>query len=113
MATGMKLTEANINDAAERNRNLFRAILIRNYGRTRNMEVNEILPMLKYPDADGKTVSEEQYNHLADNYYKLRGWDLKTGWPTRKTYEKYGLKEIADELAVLGKLPNSASEKPE
>ena len=109
MATGMNLSEADINDAAERIKNLFRAILIRNYGRTREMEVNEVLPMLTYPDADGKTVSEEEYNYLVDNYYKLRGWDLKTGWPTRETYEKYGLKEIADGLEVQGKLPESTS----
>jgi aldehyde:ferredoxin oxidoreductase len=106
MATGLNLSEADINDAAERFKNLFRAILIRNYGRTREMEVREVLPMLAYPDADGKTVSEEEYNHLVDNYYRLRGWDLKTGWPVRETYEKYGLKEIADELEALGKLPD-------
>lgn len=109
MATGMNLTETDINKAAERIKNLFRAILIRNHGRTREMEVNEVLPMLKYPDADGKTVSEEEYNHLVDNYYRFRGWDLKTGWPTRETYERYGLKEVADELEALGKLPDSAS----
>lgn len=107
MATGMNLSESEINDSAERIKNLFRAILIRNYGRTREMEVNEVLPMLAFPDADGKTVSEEEYNYLVDNYYRLRGWDLKTGWPTRETYEKYGLKEIADDLEKLGKLPYS------
>jgi aldehyde:ferredoxin oxidoreductase len=107
MATGMNFGEAEITDAAERIKNLFRAILIRNYGRTREMEVKEVLPMLSYPDADGKTVSEEEYNCLVDNYYRLRGWDLKTGWPTRATYEKYGLKEIADELEKLDKLPTS------
>jgi aldehyde:ferredoxin oxidoreductase len=105
----LNLNEVDIENAAERIKNLFRAILVRNYGRTRDMEVREVLPMLIYPDADGKTVNEEEYNHLVDNYYKLRGWDLKTGWPTRETYEKYGLKEIADELEVLGKLPGSAS----
>jgi aldehyde:ferredoxin oxidoreductase len=109
MATGMNLSEEEITNAAERIKNLFRAILIRNYGRTREMEVNEVLPMLTYPDADGKTVSKEEYNYLVDNYYRLRGWDLKTGWPTRATYEKYGLKEIADELELLGKIPDSAS----
>jgi aldehyde:ferredoxin oxidoreductase len=109
MAAGTNFTEADLNDAAERIKNLFRAILIRNYGRTREMEVNEVLPILTYPDADDKTVNEAEYNHLVDNYYKLRGWDLKTGWPTRETYEKYGLKEIADQLEVLGKLPDSTS----
>ncbi len=108
LATGMGLSEAEINDAAERIKNLFRAILIRNYGRTREMEVNEVLPMLTYPDADGKTVNQEEYNYLVDSYYKLRGWDLKTGWPTRETYEKYGLKEVANELGAAGKLPVTA-----
>ena len=107
MATGANLTETDLNDAAERIKNLFRAILIRNYSRTREMEVNEVVPMLNYPDADGKTISEEEYNYLVDNYYKLRGWDLKTGWPTRETYEKYGLKEVADEMEILGRLPDS------
>lgn len=107
MATGTELTEQDINDAAERIKNLFRAILIRNYGRNREMEVNEVVPMFSYPDADGKTVNVEEFNCLVDNYYQQRGWDLKTGWPTRATYEKYGLKEIADELDALGKLPES------
>jgi aldehyde:ferredoxin oxidoreductase len=109
MATGLNLSEDEINNAAERIKNLFRAILIRNHGRTREMEVTEVLPILSYPDSDGKTVSAEEFNSLVDNYYRLRGWDLKTGWPTRQTYEKYGLKEIADELEPLGKLPDCTS----
>jgi aldehyde:ferredoxin oxidoreductase len=111
LATGMKMTEQDMEDAAERLKNLFRAILIRNYGRTREMEVKEVLRMLSFPDADGRSVNEEEYNCLVDNYYKLRGWDLKTGWPTRATYEKYGLKEIADALDATGKLPDNAPER--
>jgi len=107
MATGMNMTEGEMNDAAERMKNLFRAIVIRNYGRTREMEVNEVLSMLSFPDSDGKSVNAEEYNYLVDKYYELRGWDLKTGWPTRATYERYGLKEIADELDALSKLPDS------
>ena len=67
-----------------------------------------MLPMLSFPDADGKTVSAEEFNCLVDNYYRLRGWDLKTGWPTRETYEKYGLKDVADELEKLSRLPENA-----
>jgi aldehyde:ferredoxin oxidoreductase len=111
MATGMNRTEKEMNDAAERIKNLFRAILIRNYGRTREMEVNEVLPMMSYPDADGRTVNADEYNDLVDMYYEMRGWDLKTGWPTRATYERYGLKEVADELETLGKLPDSTTLK--
>jgi aldehyde:ferredoxin oxidoreductase len=38
-------------------------------------------------------------------YYEQRGWDKQTGWPTRETYERLGLGEVADELEALGKLP--------
>jgi aldehyde:ferredoxin oxidoreductase len=33
------------------------------------------------------------------NFYKLEGWDVYTGWPTRKTLEALSLKRIADTLA--------------
>jgi hypothetical protein len=32
---------------------------------------------------------------------------LKTGRPTRATWEKYGLKDVADELEAIGKLPKT------
>lgn len=104
-ATGTKITEEELNDAAERSKLLFRAILIRNFNRDRDMEVNAIFPTMQYPDPWGETVSWEDWNDLVDLYYDERGWDLKTGWPLRETFEKYGLKEIADELEMLGKLP--------
>lgn len=41
---------------------------------------------------------------LLDDYYEARGWDKKTGLPTRTKLESLGLKEIADDLAERGKL---------
>jgi aldehyde:ferredoxin oxidoreductase len=104
-ATGLGLAKTDMEQAAERLKNLFRAIQIRNYGRTREMEVNEILPIHRYPDADGRVIDEEGFNRFVTNYYALRGWDASTGWPTRQTYERLGLREVADELEKLGKLP--------
>ena len=46
---------------------------------------------------------------MVDLCYEARGCDLETGWPYRETYEKYGLKDVADEMEKLGLLP----EKPE
>ena len=51
------------------------------------------------------TVSKEDWNSLVDLYYDARGWDRKTGWPTRETWEKWDLKDVADELEAIGKLP--------
>jgi len=104
-ATGTGMSENDIEISAERIKNLFRAITIRNYGRTREMEVNEILPFHKYPDADGISIDPDGFNVFVTNYYNLRGWDSETGWPTRETYERLGLKEIADELEKMDKLP--------
>jgi aldehyde:ferredoxin oxidoreductase len=104
-ATGIPMTKQALDEAAERSRLLFRAILIRNFGRDRDMEVNAIFPTMQYPDPWGETVGWEDWNDLVDLYYEKRGWDKKTGWPTRTTYERFGLGDVADALEVSGKLP--------
>ena len=40
-----------------------------------------------------------------DDYYRLRGWDIVSGIPTRSTLEKQGLKKIADELETKYGVP--------
>jgi len=107
-ATGVSMTAEELNFAAVRSRLLYRAILIRNHGRTRDMEVNAIFPSMQYPDSFGETVSWEDWSDLVDIYYDRRGWDRKTGWPTRAAYEKYGLEDVADELETAGKLPKQS-----
>jgi aldehyde:ferredoxin oxidoreductase len=104
-ATGFKTTEKELNEAAERSKLLFRAIIIRNYGRDRNMEVNAIFPIMTYPDPWGQTVTWKEWNDLVDLYYHERGWDKETGWPTREVYNRFGLDFVADELEKIGKLP--------
>jgi aldehyde:ferredoxin oxidoreductase len=104
-ATGIEITEEELNKAAERSKLLFRAITIRNYNRDREMEVSAIFPIMTYPDPWNQTCTWEEWNDLVDLYYAQRGWDKETGWPTRETYEEYGLKEVADELEGIGKLP--------
>ncbi len=42
---------------------------------------------------------------MLDDYYKFRGWDVKTGLPTRAKLEELGLSEIALELQKMGKIP--------
>jgi aldehyde:ferredoxin oxidoreductase len=107
------MDEEHLKAVGERSRNLYRAILIRNHGRTRQMEVDEILPILSYPDPWGETCEADEWNELVDNYYRVRGWDQATGWPTRETYEKWGLADVADELETTGKLPKLGYEPPE
>jgi len=62
---------------------------------------------------DGKWSFEDQSDMYLDgesvepfktNFYKLEGWDVKTGWPTRKTLEGLGMNKVADVMAAKGRL---------
>lgn len=103
-ATGDAWTEKMTNDLAERSMLLWRAILMRESGRCREQEVNEVFHIVQIPDAKDQTVSWEDFNNLVDLYYNERGWDKETGWPTRDTWEKYGLGYVADQMEKSGKL---------
>jgi aldehyde:ferredoxin oxidoreductase len=46
----------------------------------------------------GKVVDRQKFEKMKDEYYELRGYDVKTGIPTRKTLEELGLKNVADDL---------------
>ena len=104
-ATGIEMTPEKLMEAAERSRLLFRAILIRDFGRTRDMEVGAIFPTMQYPDPLGQTVEWDEWNELVDLYYNRRGYDLESGWVKRETFKKFGLGDVADGLAGIGKLP--------
>lgn len=104
-ATGIPVTQQQLLDECMASRLRYRAILMRNYGRDRDMETAEVYPWMTYPDPWGDTATWDEWNDLVDLYYRRQGFDLATGWPYRSTWEKYGLKEIADEMEALGKLP--------
>jgi aldehyde:ferredoxin oxidoreductase len=53
----------------------------------------------------GGPLDRDRFEALKDNYYKLSGWDVKTGWPTRAKLEELGMKDVADDLGKAGKLP--------
>ena len=107
-ATGYDISYEELCDTATRSKLLYRAILIRNHGRDRDMEVNAAFPILEYPDPHGEVGEWDGFNRLVDRYYDTRGWDRATAWPYRETWEKYGLDYIADEMEALGKLPVKA-----
>jgi aldehyde:ferredoxin oxidoreductase len=45
-----------------------------------------------------------EMDRLLDDYYEVRGWAKETGYPKREKLECLGLKRVADELAILGRL---------
>ncbi len=110
-ATGYDITEAELEEAACRSKLLFRAILIRGYGRTRRQEMEQIWRLISIPDSWNEVADWTLWNEMVDAYYEARGWDLETGWPYRETYERYGLEDVADEMDRLGLLPERSQER--
>jgi len=45
-------------------------------------------------------IDRKKFEDLKDRYYKIAGWDIKTGWPTREKLEELDLKDVADQLKV-------------
>ena len=110
-ATGCGITTEELEEAAWRSKLLFRAILISHHGRTRRKEMEAIWRTISIPDTWNEVADWQQWNEMVDLYYESRGWDLETGWPYRETYEKYGLKDVADEMEKLGFLPEHPAER--
>ena len=81
--------------------NLERAILVRE-GRTRE---DDWFHDDFFEDNNWTLEDRDDLRRVMDEYYDRVGWDKATGWPTRQTLEAYSLKEIADELERIGKLP--------
>ena len=51
------------------------------------------------------TLVRDDFELAKDMLYAEFGWDKTTGMPTRATFERLGMKAIADELAAKGLLP--------
>ncbi len=67
-------------------------------------------PLTKGPGAAKKdefhpVIDWAAFKRELEEYYELRGWDKKTGRPTRAKLEELGLADVAQELEKLGLLP--------
>jgi len=102
--TGIKTSEADLQESGERIFNLLRAIDIRNYGRDRREDEDTIEGFMYPGKDDGVMLDKERFIKLIIKYYELRGWNKDNGWPTRKRLEDLDLKNVADELENIKKL---------
>lgn len=102
--TGIDKTEEQLLEEGLRCVVLERAIHMRDNDRTREDDYfNDIVH--NRPDANGITIVKEEMEKGYDMFSELMGFDKATGNPTRACLEKYGMKDVADELESLGKLP--------
>jgi aldehyde:ferredoxin oxidoreductase len=52
----------------------------------------------------GKVVEKEKFEQMLAEYYRLRGWEAKSGLPTQAKLEELQLKDVAADLAGRGLL---------
>ena len=99
--TGLDISPQEMLQTAERLFTLFKSYAVR-HGLTRKDD-NWPDRFYSEPVADGPhkgaILNREAVDKLLDGYYTIRGWDLKTGIPTRKKLIELSLGEVADELS--------------
>lgn len=97
LATGFDFDAAKLEKIADRVYTLERAFNVRQ-GVTKKHDWLPQKPEVK-KTPQGEEEVKKHYEMLTD-YYRVHGYDLKTGIPTRERLESLGLKYIADELEV-------------
>ena len=97
--TGENVTNRDLELVAERVFNLERAMLAE-WGRDRRLD-ETVEPQFELPcSSDGTHLDKPLFDQLLEEYYRLRGWDMSRGWPTRETLETLRLAEVADRLGL-------------
>jgi aldehyde:ferredoxin oxidoreductase len=92
LATGLRLTPAEIKKTGERIYTLER-LMITGEGISRN---EDTLPKRYFEEpiaegpSKGEVVSREAFSRMLDEYYRLHGWD-EEGIPSRRTLKRLGL----------------------
>jgi aldehyde:ferredoxin oxidoreductase len=122
--TGRDIDEQGLYRIGERTFNLQRAILTREGWRGREddslEEFNFTIPLKGdtagnpdsiVPGPDGETfsrkgmvVDREKFEGMKDEYYAIRGWDVRTGLQKRARMEELGLGDVSNELEGQGLL---------
>lgn len=96
-ATGMEMGVERLKRIGERIYNLQRCYNAR-HGITR---ADDRLPrrFSEEPSPSGNAKGETiQLAAMLDEYYRLRGWDRQTGWPTKEKLQELGLEDAIEEL---------------
>jgi aldehyde:ferredoxin oxidoreductase len=98
--TGLSFTPEDVEKVGERLNNLAKAFNVRE-GFTRaddSLPERLMTEPLKAGASKGQMISQDDLNTMLDEYYAARGWDVKTGVPTRAKLVELGLSYVADAL---------------
>lgn len=101
-ATGFDFSEAQLEEAAERIYIIERAFNIRQGITRKHDRMPQRVELMGTSQGDEEL---KEHNRMLTEYYRMHGYDLKTGIPTRERLESLGLKFVADELEAHGSYP--------
>ncbi len=110
-ATGFEKSASEMAKAAERAWNLLRAWCIREgFSRKDDRFPNKWFEPIKAPDGKtlmlrhyfGQPIDRQSAENMLDDYYDERGWDLKTGAPTKERLCSLGLEWVVEDLQQHG-----------
>jgi aldehyde:ferredoxin oxidoreductase len=100
--TGLTFTPEDVMRVGERLTNLAKAFNVRaGFARSDDTLPERLMTEpLKGGASKGQLISREDLDKMLDEYYAERGWDVKTGVPTRAKLSELGLGYVADDLKV-------------
>ena len=102
--SGVTWSEESFERAAARVCTLERALQVRHWARDRKMD-EMVLPyferreLYQSPFLDRRyALDREQFKPVMDEFYKLHGWDIERGWPTRERLRELGLADVYEPM---------------
>ena len=118
VGTGTAWTEQEFEKATERIYSLERALNVRHWARDRAMD-ELVLPSFEYlenwqnPMLDRRFgLDRDQFKPVMDEYYALRGWDVRTGWPTAEHLVQVGLPDVHEPMVAGAERAREALPEP-
>ncbi|MCD4707201.1 MAG: hypothetical protein K8S62_05625 [Candidatus Sabulitectum sp.] len=102
--TGIPWIDKDLEHASKRVIQLERALLVRNFNRSRTDD-ESVIPYYEMTEQQTNplighqiALDSRKFKTVMDEYYTLRGWDKKTGRPTAETLKKFGLEKEAEKI---------------
>ncbi len=96
--TGFEFTPEEVERVGERINNMARLFNARE-GMDReddNLPERILTEPIKGGVSGGNYISRDDLNFMLDEYYRERGWDIKTGMPTKEKLEELGLGDVVE-----------------
>ena len=103
--TGETVTRKQLEDMGIRILSLFRALNARYMNEKDQRNKHDIIPEWAFHPHGYSTLDHADMELAKDMLYDEFGWDKATGMPTRATFERLNMKDVADDLAARGLLP--------